>query len=507
MKQGLGDRDAAPACTSARDSPSHRRRRGETPPPAGPAPCPAGHPPRWGWPRLRLRGAGSRDKGWRKPAPPSPPRRPAAASVSWTCSLPSQPAPGPPPRTASRQGHTPPRRAAGLQQRERRGRQLFPATAAARRPQRRGPLGGAAALGQGLGQRARRGAARQPRAEGPALAATAAAGPSEPPRGSGAAGPKPSKPNLGRRKGSCDAAALPGVPVQPERGGGERGGGGITPAGAERGRGRGWAPARGEAARPPSQAGWHRRKARPGSSWFPAGASVPSAAAAAGRTPDGRAAFPPAPPSRPTAAGTSRRPAHLRGAAAAAGGGRTAPGAGSTPPAPSPGSSAASPGPRSFAGSPRPSNSAGGRDAAPGCRPAERGKAAAASAPQPARGGSSAGRRGGGGLHPSSRLRVVTLLAAAGGRAGCSHRSAHGKPPPKTQNILKKKPTKKPRSTGGGRWRLGVRGDRTPPREMQRFDPGWIERFCLGSSPGWGGGMPGHHVNTDLACRFMDTPV
>lgn len=203
----------------------------------------------------------------------------------------------------------------------------------------------------------------------------AAAGPSGPPQGGGAAGPDPElpKPNFGGRQGKLRRRGSARRPLQPGRGSGERGG--ITAcSGAERGRGRGRAPPREEAARPPAQAGWHRCKARPSASSSPAGASVPPAAAAAGRTPGGGAGLPPAPLARPPAAGASRRPAHLRGAAAAAGGARTAPGAGSTPPAPSPGSSAAAAGPRSSAGSPRARLAgprpapAGGRDAVLGCR-------------------------------------------------------------------------------------------------------------------------------------------
>lgn len=181
---------------------------------------------------------------------------------------------------------------------------------------------------------------------------TVPAGPSRPPQG-GRPRPEPPKPNFGRRKGKLRRRGSARRPSQPERGSGERGG--ITACtGAEGGRGHGRAPLRQEAARPPAQAGWHRCKARSSaSSSSPAGASVPWAAAAAGRTPGGGAGLPPAPSARPPTAGASRRPAHLRGAAAAAGGARTAPGAGSTPPAPSPGSSAAAAGPRSSAGSPR----------------------------------------------------------------------------------------------------------------------------------------------------------
>ncbi|XP_041900157.1 translation initiation factor IF-2-like, partial [Corvus kubaryi] len=267
----------------------------------------------------------------------------------------------------------------------------------------------------------------------------AATGPSGPPQGGGAAGPdpEPPKPNFGRRKGRLRRRGSARRPRQPGRGSGERGS--ITPCtGAERGRGRGGAPLREEAARPPAQAGWHRCKARPSASSSPAGTSVPRAVAAAGRTPGGGAGLPPAPPARPPAAGASRRPAHLREQAAAAGGARTAPGAGSTPPAPSPGSSAAAAGPRSSAGSPRTRRAgprpapAAGRDGRGPRLPPGRDGAACGDRPSAGERRQLPGAKGGG-LLPSARPRAVML---AWRRSRLCRREARSN---------KRKHTKKPR--------------------------------------------------------------
>lgn len=299
------------------------------------------------------------------------------------------------------------------------------------------------------------------------MAVPAAAGPSEPPQGRGAAGPgpEPPKPDSGRRKESWGAAALPGVPVSR--------GGGAASAAASHPQGQSAAgPPRGarQPARPRRLRGTAAKPARAPHRPPPGRQSLglllpPAALRTAERS--SRRLLPPVPPRRGRAAARRiseerqqqqegegqpqeqavrhqlLRPGHPQPPP-----GRAHPPAAPAPCAPTLGQ------PRQEGGGGRgPRSRPEGREAALGCRPAGRGEAAAA--PQPARGGSSPGSRGWGrppSLVPPSGCNAGR--AARCGRAGSRHRSAYGEPAPQSQNILKRaKTTKTPtglEGAGGG---------------------------------------------------------
>lgn len=343
-----------------------------------------------------------------------------------------------------------------------------PATAAARRARRRGTRGGPAA--PGLGEGGRRGAARRPRAEGAAVAVPAAAGPSGPPQGGGAAGPgpEPPKPNLGRRKGELATPPLClGVPVSREGGAASAAAAASHPQG-QSAAGAAAGPPRGERqpARPRRLGGTAAKPARaphrPPPGRHSLGLLLPSALCRAAER-GSRRLLPAVPPRRGRAVGrriSEERqqqqegegqpqeqavrhqllpPAHPQQPP-----GRAHPPAAPGPCAPTLGQPRRQRG-KEEGGGRGPDARPEGREAAVGCHPAWRlggwGKAVAA-ALHPARGGSSPGRRGGGlggGLLPSSRPRGCHVGL---GTCGGPHYSAYSQPAPGSQNVLKKRKTK-----------------------------------------------------------------